>query len=210
MKKGFTLVELIGTLVILSIIALIVTPNILVSVREYKTQVFETNIRGIEAAAKNWVTDNIDKVPNDDSSLLISIEELVNGTYLDEKIKDPLEGGYFDDEDHFTFVIVDCYKIEDDITGELLNTKYKYNVYVSIDDFIEKKAIEYAKANDIKSTTEIEFSDLAGTYIRGAIHNTEWYEDKYSESNLELNEEEIDSILISYDDEEYNAVVNWE
>lgn len=210
MKKGFTLVELIGTLIVLSIIALIVTPNILVSIREYKKQVYDSNVKGIEAAAKNWAADNIAQLPTDETeSLLISMEELVNGPYLDEKVKDPLEGGYFDDEDHFTFVIVNCNLIKDEITGELINTKYEYNVYVSVDDYIEKSAIKYATDNDITTSTEIEYTDLL-EYIREPIKNTLWYSEEYEEDNLNLDLNEISEIMISYDDSEYSAVVNWE
>lgn len=202
MKKGFTLVELIATLVILSIIALIVTPNILVSIREYKLQVYDTNIKAIEGASKNWATDNIELLPETDAeSLLISIEELVDGSYIDEKVKDPINKGSFDDEDHFTFVIIDCYKIEDEITGELINTKYEYNVYISIDDFIEKKAIEYVKDKNYTTTTTLEYSTLINEkYINNNI--------KYK-NGTELVIDEINNIIVSYDDQEYSAVVNW-
>lgn len=210
MKKGFTLVELIATLVILSIIALIVTPNILVSIREYKQQIYDSNIQAINGASKEWASDNIGELPETDStSISVSLEELIDGAYLDEKVKDPINKGYFDDGDHFTFTIIDCYQIKDEVTGELINNKYEYNVYISIDDFIEKKAIEYAKDQSMTSGI-IQYSDLInGKYIKSTINNTKWYNLKYGEQQLVINSIDINNIVISYIDEEYSAVVNW-
>lgn len=210
MKKGFTLVELIATLVILSIIALIVTPNILVSIREYKQQIYDSNIQAISGASKEWASDNIGELPETDSnSILISLEELIYGAYLNEKVKDPINKGYFDDDDHFTFVIIDCYQIKDEVTGELINNKYEYNVYVSIDDFIEKRAIKYAKDQSMTSGI-IQYSDLINSnYIKSTINNTKWYDSKYSEAQFVIDSSDINNIVVSYADEEYSAVVNW-
>lgn len=210
MRKGFTLVELIATLVILSIIALIVTPNILVSIREYKQQIYDSNVQSINGAAKEWASDNIEELPETDTnSILVSLEELIDGAYLNEKVKDPINKGYFDDDDHFTFVIIDCYQIKDEVTGELINNKYQYNVYISIDDFIEKRAIEYAKSQNMTSGT-IQYSDLTNSnYIKSTINNTKWYDLKHSESQLVIDSSDINDIVISYTDEEYSAVVNW-
>ena len=52
MKKGFTLVELIATLIVLSIVALIVVPNIYDSIVEYREQLYETQLTAIETSTK--------------------------------------------------------------------------------------------------------------------------------------------------------------
>lgn len=207
-NKGFTLVELIATLIILSIIALIVTPNILVSISDYKNQVNDNNIQAIKGAAISWAADNVSDThfPSDENiSLLVTIEELIKEGHIDENIKDLVNGGNFDDEDHETYVIINCDNIIDEITGEIKNSKYLYDVYISDNDFIEKTAIEYAKDNNITSTTTIKVSELKEKYIKENIYNTDWYINTYLEQK-KLISDNIE-VTITYNGKEYKAVV---
>lgn len=208
MKKGFTLMELIATLIILSIIGLIVTPNILVSIKDYKKQVYENNIKAIEGAAISWVSDHVNDThfPIDDSSsLLVTIDELIKEGHLEEKISDLINGGYFDDEDHETYVIINCINIIDEITGEVKNNKYTYDVYTSDDNFIQTAAIKYAKDNNINSNTSITVGDLKPKYIKGNIFNTDWYAGRTLKTDKTISNSK--EITISYNGSEYKVVV---
>lgn len=204
MKKGFTLIELVTTLVILSIIALIVTPNILVSIKDYKKQVYDTNLGSIKSAAISWAADNVNDTHfpnNENDSLLVTIDELIDDSYLDEKVTDPINGGTFDDEDHNTFVIIDCINIVDEITGEVKNSKYSYNVYISTDDFIEQAAIRYAEDNELQDNSSVDVETLVNQkYIKLSIYNTEYKES--TEINIPNK-----TIKINLKDKEYKAVV---
>lgn len=145
-KKGLTLIELIAVLTILSMVALIVTPNIMVSIKQYQQQLYDTEISALEGAAKNWTADNIDKIdmePN--SAVALGIRELTNGGYYDANATDP-KGGKFDDDKHFTFVIITCEIIEDKYHVIKTNYKYKYEAYSTIKEYLEKKSLEYVKA----------------------------------------------------------------
>lgn len=208
MKKGFTLIELVTTLVILSIIALIVTPNILVSIKDYKKQVYDTNLGSIKSAAMSWAADNVNDTHfpnNENDSLLVTIDELIDDSYLDEKVTDPINGGTFDDEDHNTFVIIDCINIVDEITGEVKNSKYSYNAYISTDDFIEQAAIRYAEDNGIKNNLTIKVSELKGKYIKSNIYNTDTYISKNNTSKIDISDNT--EVTITYNGKEYKAVV---
>ena len=208
MKKGFTLIELITTLVILSIIAFIVTPNILVSIKDYKKQVYDTNLGSIKSAAMSWAADNVNDThfpADEETSLLVTIQELIDNADLDSKITDPINGGTFDDEDHNTFVILDCINIVDEITGEVKNSKYSYNVYISTDDFIEQAAIRYAEDNGIKNNLTIKVSELKGKYIKSNIYNTDTYISKNNTSKIDISDNT--EVTITYNGKEYKAVV---
>ena len=67
-NKGLTLVEVIAVLVVLSIIAVIVTPNIAISIKDYKERTLETQLSSVKGALKNWTADNIDKVSCSESN----------------------------------------------------------------------------------------------------------------------------------------------
>lgn len=73
MKRGFTLVELLGVIVILGIIALIITPVVSGTIKESKEKAYKKQINVIETAAKEWGTENDDKLPNIDSQRIIAI-----------------------------------------------------------------------------------------------------------------------------------------
>ncbi len=161
MKKGLTLVELVAVLTILAIIALIVTPNIMVSVQEYQSQAYDTEIQALESAAKNWATDHIGEIPAPQtgsviSALYIPISELVENGYFEEDVKDTKNGGSFDDEKHNTFVIITCKFITDELGLTEDNYKYSYEAYTSNEEYIEKKALKYAKDNKIKTVNSSE------------------------------------------------------
>ena len=145
-KKGLTLVELIAVLTILSIIALIVTPNIMVSIKQYQQQLYDTEISALESSAKNWTADNVDNLPSDsNSAIAVGIKQLTDGGYYDKDAVDP-KGGKFDDDKHQTFVIVTCDVLEDKYHVIETNYKYKYEAYSTYREYVEKKAIEYVKA----------------------------------------------------------------
>ena len=59
MKKGFTLVELLGVIVILGIIATLTVPLIQRTIIEKNEEAYNLQIKSFEDAAKNWANDHI-------------------------------------------------------------------------------------------------------------------------------------------------------
>ena len=81
-KKGFTLAELLGVITLLGLLALIVIPIVDKTLKEGKDDLYESQIKMIEASAQMWGNDNLDLLPE-------------NG-YLDEEIKNPKTGKSFE------------------------------------------------------------------------------------------------------------------
>lgn len=112
-QKGLTLVELLATIVVLSAIALIVTPNVINSIKRSNNRVYDTQIENIKAAAKNWVTDKIAKdgcVAQTCSSDLkqdsgvVTLRQLQDGGYISEELENPKSGTKFN-PDNVTVII---------------------------------------------------------------------------------------------------------
>lgn len=213
-NKGFTLIELIATLIILSIVALIVTPNILVSLSDYKKQVYDNNIASIKGAAISWAADNVtyEYFPSDETiSLLVPIQELKDSGHLDENVRDVINGGYFDDDDHDTYVIINCKNII--VDDEIVNRKYTYDVYISDNDLVEKAAINYAKDKEITSTLiKVNVSDLKGKYIKNniCIYNSNYIDTDEvcgGPNNIKNIDIENDIVEVTYHDSEYKATI---
>ena len=63
MKKGFTLAELLGVIIILGVIALITFPIVNRNIRESQEQLYATQLEEIELAAEKWAYKNVDLLP---------------------------------------------------------------------------------------------------------------------------------------------------
>lgn len=205
-QKGLTLIEMISVLIVLSIIAVIVTPNIFSSIKDYRSQLLQTQLDNVKEASKNWAADNIDKLVGCDESLLsndkenmvcgalkVDIKELQEEGYLDDKLENPRDGGYLDSSNVFVLITSSYYK---DKTGNLSsNYSYKYAVYEDLDDFQIKMAIKYAKDN--KFTGTITTNTLKDKYIVSPIKTT-------SGTNVTIETKTID---ITNDNEIYKATI---
>ena len=89
MKKGFTLIEMIAAVVILSIIALIVIPIVNKNIRESREKLYNRQIKTIEEAAQRWTTTNSDLF-TDGAAYEVSLTTLKEEGHLERgDIKNP-------------------------------------------------------------------------------------------------------------------------
>lgn len=87
-KKGFTLVELLGVIVILGIIGLIVTPLVLGTINDSEENVNEMQVETIKRAAKNYANAHVFTLCSDgvnSCTKTITIGELKEEGYLEDK-----------------------------------------------------------------------------------------------------------------------------
>lgn len=82
MKNGFTLIELIGTVVIISLALLIIIPTVSRSMKKGVSDADKQTIASVELAAENYNLDN----PGSDC---VTIDTLQNQGYLDDDLKRP-------------------------------------------------------------------------------------------------------------------------
>ena len=156
MKKGFTLVELIATLVVLSIVAIIVVPNIKKNVSDMKSELYNTQIEAIKSAARNWSNDHISEIPSiDGESVYVFLKDL-KGTYIDQKVyKDEAKTEFNDN----IFVLITCHVIEADANNNR-NYKYEYEIYDTNEKHLAYLAHMYAKKNNVTSRITVTLSNL--------------------------------------------------
>ena len=98
MKKGFTLVELLGVIIVLGLIATIVTPVIGNTIKTSREKAYESQINVIETAAKEWGVENIGELPDVGEVKIIGLSELINSgklqntTIMNPKTKEEMTG----------------------------------------------------------------------------------------------------------------------
>ena len=123
-RYGFTLVELMGVIIILGVIALIAIPIVDRQLKESKNDLHQTQKENIKEAAKLWTAKNVYNLPTSGACYL-RYSELVSSGFLDEELKDPKTNTTFTDENINI-------KIEKDTDYN----KYTYDVTSTKDDSI--------------------------------------------------------------------------
>ena len=90
-KKGFTLVELMGVIIILAILSTMAVIAINTVIKNSKTGLYQNLEKTLKGATINYFVDNATLVPAVNGSKNISYTELLSGHYIDE-FEDPNGG----------------------------------------------------------------------------------------------------------------------
>ncbi len=196
MKKGFTLVELIATLIILSVVAIIVVPNVYENMDDSKSKIKITQTTSIIDSAKEWSADHIRELScNNDS--YVFLKDLQSNGYIDDPLYQDTEGHTYNSN---LFVLIHCDVIEaDDNNNE--NYKYTYTLYETNEKHLEYLASLYAQKNNVTSKTIVTLSDLlplAHTNLK-AGNNLKNIEDGTLINNA--------SVIINYSNGNYSYTV---
>ena len=95
--KGFTLVELLGIIMILGVVALICFPKVNSMIKQSKQDAYDAQVKNIVDSARSWAVDNNSRLPqiNSSSELRISVLDLINEGYIKDaknnKLVNPLD-----------------------------------------------------------------------------------------------------------------------
>lgn len=89
-KKGFTLTELIGVIVLLGIIALIAVPIVNRTIKNSKEKAYDSQVEEIISSAKKWGVENNSKIDTEGRTTFLTVGNLIEDGYLeDDAILDP-------------------------------------------------------------------------------------------------------------------------
>lgn len=118
MKKGFTLVELLGIIVVLGVIATIVTPIIQNTLTENEDKVYNVLVKQIEGNAKDYLEMNTDKLPNEDGdSVQIKFGDIKSAGIMQINVKNPKTNNIVSNESYVT------------VTKDKNNYRYETTIY---------------------------------------------------------------------------------
>ena len=92
MKKGFTLVELLGVIVILAIISGIAVVSISFLIDRGRKEVYLDYEKTLESGAQNYLVTHLDKLPTISTPTSINYTDLMNDDASYKSLKDPRGG----------------------------------------------------------------------------------------------------------------------
>lgn len=87
MNKGFTLIELLAVIIVILTLTLLTTISVSNIIKNSKEKLNNAQKKIIEDATGMWMTDNLDKLPDDDSEytcIYIEFDDLVEYGAIDE------------------------------------------------------------------------------------------------------------------------------
>ena len=90
-NRGFTLVELLGVIIILSLLLMVIVPSVVSSIQNGQENADESTTNSIVLAARNWFSDNKDVMSNR-TSYTVTVSTLKSGGYLEGDITLPSKG----------------------------------------------------------------------------------------------------------------------
>lgn len=91
-KKGFTLAELMGVIILMALLALIIIPVVDTQIKEGKKEVYQEAIDAIKSSLDLFMTD---KKLNNNESMTITLYQLKSLGYVELDLKNPTTGKFF-------------------------------------------------------------------------------------------------------------------
>ena len=180
MKKGFTLVELIVVIVLLSLISIFTFPSINKVINERKEKLYNIQIENIKASAESYINKNNLFSTND--KVIVTLCELKQSGFTDENIKDPRTGLLISDNSR-VIAIKDSNKYDFIIENDNDNTCAVNDK--DLYEYIEVGSEYILKNDDNKYTITIYLNNEEVDSVDTSEINT--YVIKYVSSNETIN-----------------------
>lgn len=171
-KKGFTLIELMGVIIILGVIILIATPAIRKLTSNSKEELYNIQISNIKDGLKNWAVDNSRILPQDEGdNITITLGQLKTGGYVDIELKNPKTNKCFGNDmtleikryqKNYIYTVNENTGTETDICDD-------YNKPYLV---LNGDAITYLELNDIYFDEGVTVKDAMGNIINADVTTT--------------------------------------
>jgi len=101
-NHGFTLIELTGIMVVISLIVVFTLPQIIQNMKDSKEREYKRFVEDLKIAAETYIEDNRDNYPELSvigGSVIITVRDLINAELVRKDITNPKTNAVVTDED---------------------------------------------------------------------------------------------------------------
>lgn len=211
-RKGFTLIELMATLVVLGIVAIVVFPQVNKLITKNKEAAYQVQIEEIKKAAEAWTLkkENIKNLPlNEGEQLTLTIGTLKRSGDLNLNIKNPITKELFPNDmlviitrkmNNFLFEVKEDSGSKEtyDENAPVLLLQGNYLEYVELNtSYIEKGVTAYSKEGadlTAKVTRQILYQDNEVSTVDTSSFKT--YTIRYAVTDLEKTSHMIRTVIV--------------
>lgn len=190
-KKGFTLIELIGVVVLLGAVLLIIIPVVNKSLKEGKQKLYDKQIETIKTSLNAWANEN---KPKNNETFYLTLSQLKSEGLVDVNIKNPITNEPFAND-----MILKVINENNILKYEVLtDTGSCKSNYTNIPKFDLNNSVEYIEINTVYNDTIPVVKDK----LDNVLNN--------SKSEGSVNSTKIGSYYITYSvskDGDCNAVI---
>lgn len=166
MKKGFTLAELLGVIVLLGALALIIVPLISSSMKGSKESLYNDQIESLELSLSLWMSDN--QKPAEGETITLSLSQLKEAGLVELDIANPLTEELFPN-DMILKIINTNGIIEYEINDSGSNVS-DYNLIPSMK--INGNTLEYVEINEEYIDLGVTTVDSNGNVLSNSVVST--------------------------------------
>lgn len=179
-KRGFTLVELIAVIVLLSAILLIIIPVVEKSLKEGKQQLFNNQIESIKTSLATWASEN---KPKNGETYYLTLSQLKKEGLVEHDLKNPVTDEYLANDmilkvinqnDIITYeVLTDTGSCKSDYIDipkidviNIVNTEINSSYY---DTMATAKDVSGNLLNNVTSSGDVDTTKLGSYYITYSV-----------------------------------------
>ncbi len=166
MKKGFTLAELLGVIVLLGAIMLIVVPLVSNSMKDSEEELYNDQIESIKLSLELWMSYN--QSPNIGETITLSLSQLKEAGFVEFDITNPITKELFPN-DMVLKIINNNGIIEYEVT-ENGDNKNDYNLIPSMR--INGNTLEYVEINSTYDDLGVTSVDSNGNVLSNSVVST--------------------------------------
>lgn len=87
--KGFTLIEMLGVIIIISVLLVILVPTVVRHLKASKDSVYDSLINKVLSSSVDWALENTELLPKEGESINITLGTLQSGGYISTDLKNP-------------------------------------------------------------------------------------------------------------------------
>lgn len=104
-NNGFTLVELLAVIGIISVILLVIVPTVDLVLKEQRNRLYDGQKKSIQEALKLWGNINIDLLPKNDGDIItLTLNDLKKDGLVEDNIKNPRSDKCYKNSNEFIIV----------------------------------------------------------------------------------------------------------